>query len=1070
MHRSPASYRRLSMAIFEALEERRMFGGGGPEPIFPDVYEPNNSFAAAWNLGTTNATILPGLTLHNTPVANDVDYFKFTASSTAAVGVVIDFLHADGNLQLTAYNSAQQQIAHANTSTFTRNRESFALNLAAGQTYFIKVSGATSGVSQPDYSLSVQALSASFDWSMPKRFGALLDQWGLPVIPNTRDYGRPNPMFFNSIEHPTYPLRLDASSSFLGTSDVTYNWTITGSSVGTLNVTGGPLRTVDLPEGQYSVTLSAVVTGGPTLTTSHSVSVVDHLIVAMGDSYGSGEGNPHLPQQFDILGFTTSGAKWAQGDNNDDITASHRRAHRSSWAGVVKAAVDLENSDPKSSVTFVFLSHTGATIPEGMLGWQNSGDPGQPGSDQPQVNQLTTIVGNRRIDGLVMSIGGNDTGFLDIASRLVAADPSEPNYQSILQSIWDDATNYRNELVNVRYPQLKSALVQFEIGQVFLTEYPDPTHDSSGGTAQQILHDIVGGYEVDQYELNEVRDRVMVPLAKSMASYAKANGWQYVNDIASAFNTHGYGDWFRTASDSVIIQGPVFNRNFPSTEEKAATTGTLHPTPEGQEVYRQRVGASLMIPNLAIKNFSLTPNAFVTGATDGYTIFVKNVSLTGSAPASVARLYLSPDATVNASDTMVLEFNVPALAPGQTAALTGTIPHITDPYRNPANIAYVAPVLDVYSQVAESNEADNVAVGINDLATVKPERDIAYNGFNFIFSGASIPLWGTYSAGLGTDELIGQYDMDLYAFQVNAGQSITFDLDALPASGLDTYVRLYSMSGDFVNFTPLASNDDARAPGEPTANNGESFLSYTFANASRYCLVVSHAVNGDVPPMTLQGRQPGVEGDYTLTVTNVAPQPLHVTSAAFDYLRSPHEIRLTFDANVGASLSLNDLQILNWTTNQTIPTANITLHYTSPENRAVYKFSNYTYGALPDGNYRATLPAGSVSDAFGNTLLSDYVLEFFFLNGDANRDRRVNLQDFNILAANFGNGLRNFTQGDFTYDSMVNLADFNLLASRFGTALGTAGAGESEFGDEPIRATSEPQRLMSDVLAAAGLQ
>jgi len=32
-------------------------------------------------------------------------------------------------------------------------------------------------------------------------------------------------------------------------------------------------------------------------------------------------------------------------------------------------------------------------------------------------------------------------------------------------------------------------------------------------------------------------------------------------------------------------------------------------------------------------------------------------------------------------------------------------------------------------------------------------------------------------------------------------------------------------------------------------------------------------------------------------------------------------------------------------------------------------------------------------------------LDFFFMNGDANRDRRVNLQDFNVLASRFGQAI-----------------------------------------------------------------
>jgi hypothetical protein len=75
-------------------------------------------------------------------------------------------------------------------------------------------------------------------------------------------------------------------------------------------------------------------------------------------------------------------------------------------------------------------------------------------------------------------------------------------------------------------------------------------------------------------------------------------------------------------------------------------------------------------------------------------------------------------------------------------------------------------------------------------------------------------------------------------------------------------------------------------------------------------------------------------------------------------------------------------------------------------------------------------------------MAADHVLNFFFLIGDANHDARVNLQDFNVLAANFGQSLRDFTQGDFNYDSVVNLLDFNILAGRFGRVLvpGATGA------------------------------
>ena len=54
------------------------------------------------------------------------------------------------------------------------------------------------------------------------------------------------------------------------------------------------------------------------------------------------------------------------------------------------------------------------------------------------------------------------------------------------------------------------------------------------------------------------------------------------------------------------------------------------------------------------------------------------------------------------------------------------------------------------------------------------------------------------------------------------------------------------------------------------------------------------------------------------------------------------------------------------------------------------------------------------------------------LGGDANLDDAVNLNDFNVLAANFGTSGATWTTGDFTNDAIVNLNDFNVLAANFG--------------------------------------
>jgi hypothetical protein len=118
--------------------------------------------------------------------------------------------------------------------------------------------------------------------------------------------------------------------------------------------------------------------------------------------------------------------------------------------------------------------------------------------------------------------------------------------------------------------------------------------------------------------------------------------------------------------------------------------------------------------------------------------------------------------------------------------------------------------------------------------------------------------------------------------------------------------------------------------------------------------------------------------------------------------------------------------------------ANLSLVYFSATNVAQFSFPGFPANALPDGNYEATLFASAVKDPSGNAMAANYVFDFYFLNGDANHDKKVDTLDFNALAANFGGTGKNYSQADFNYDGIVDTLDFNRLAAQFGKTLATA--------------------------------
>ncbi len=95
------------------------------------------------------------------------------------------------------------------------------------------------------------------------------------------------------------------------------------------------------------------------------------MIVIMGDSYSSGEGNglKMWPDEGGIEDTSLADAAWNNGKGwSENAYWDYANCHRSTRSGQANAVIDLENADPHTSVTTLYLACSGAQIDSGILG------------------------------------------------------------------------------------------------------------------------------------------------------------------------------------------------------------------------------------------------------------------------------------------------------------------------------------------------------------------------------------------------------------------------------------------------------------------------------------------------------------------------------------------------------------------------------------------------------------------------------------------------------------------------------------------------------------------------------
>jgi hypothetical protein len=164
---------------------------------------------------------------------------------------------------------------------------------------------------------------------------------------------------------------------------------------------------------------------------------------------------------------------------------------------------------------------------------------------------------------------------------------------------------------------------------------------------------------------------------------------------------------------------------------------------------------------------------------------------------------------------------------------------------------------------------------------------------------------------------------------------------------------------------------------------------------------------------------------FVVTVDRTRPT---VTNSSFNYL-TKQSVTVTFSEDIFSPGSPATMSLNNLTTSQSFSTQ---MQFDASHTAS---FTRLDGSILPDGNYRATLPSGTVTDFAGNFLELSLNVDFFILAGDADHDRDVDVNDLGILATNWQQSPRTFAQGDFDYNGTVDVNDLGILASHWQQAL-----------------------------------
>ncbi len=424
---------------------------------------------------------------------------------------------------------------------------------------------------------------ADFSWQVADRFTAVWQSWSRD---NRRNYSR-------SVFRQPFSLAFDACRSRGGRTPITlYSWVLRGVDVPGFSQTrevGSCQLSIQAPaEGAYEVLLTVRGQDGQAATTMQRVVLKDLLMVSIGDSYASGEGNPDVPR-----GPTTPGS-WQD-----------RRCHRSRFAGPAQAAWELERRDPQSTVTFLSYACSGAQIRKGLIGEYLGLIPQWP-PIPPQIKAAATLLcgdelcdrlADPTIDVLLISIGGNDVGFSASVMACAAKldDIADRTLQSIIRVDFIPQKDCHQQPQLTRFveerfralPGLYEELQQeirkrLKVDALYISEYPVDLFDSRAGcgTLELVTATEAQWLASQGQRLNQIIHNSWSPGWVHIGNnqWRRNRRWDVISEIASGFAGYGY-----------CATPTYYGHLGRSITQQLDYLGLLHPNADGHRIYKDAI-------------------------------------------------------------------------------------------------------------------------------------------------------------------------------------------------------------------------------------------------------------------------------------------------------------------------------------------------------------------------------------------------------------------------------------------------------------------------------------------------